>query len=135
MLLFRYIVRRRGDWKLFMKIALVVTLISTAIAMNPRRTTKLKNSPIYYISSPLLSRAILHSAFQYRPQMRLPVRSTSMQTLAQTTSASAVNPLKPLNPYSYSYSSLYKLPIQYVSNAKPVDIVKGMHSMTFNDIQ
>lgn len=114
---------RRGAHELSVKLTLVVTLISTSIAVTPRRTTKLKNSPIYYISSPLLSRAVLHSALQYRPQNRLPVRSTSAQALPQSTSASAVNPL---NPYSYGYSSLYKLPIQFVSNAKPIEIIKGM---------
>ncbi|XP_054159658.1 uncharacterized protein LOC128957867 [Oppia nitens] len=88
--------------------------------MTSRRTTKLKNSPIYYISSPIMSS-------QFWPQLRLPMRTVSTQT---GVSQIAASPIKYSYSLPYSYSSLYKLPINFKSNAKPIEVLKGITKST-----
>jgi hypothetical protein len=89
-------------YPLLLAVILVAMIPLTSSAIMHRKTTNLKNSPIYYIAAPLMHRS---------PMIinRSPMAQTT--TLVET---------------PFSFSQFYKLPIQFISNAKPIDIVKGI---------
>jgi hypothetical protein len=83
-------------------VILVAMIPLTSSAIMHRKTTNLKNSPIYYIAAPLMHRS---------PMI------INRSPMAQTTTLVGT---------PFSFAQFYKLPIQFISNAKPIDIVKGI---------
>lgn len=71
----------------------------------------MKNSPIFYIAAPSLFGA-------GRPNL---MNSFSTQSLL----LNALHSLPAQRPSNFAISQLYRLPIRYLSNAKPIDIISG----------
>jgi hypothetical protein len=90
-------------YPLLLAVILAAMIPLTSSAIMHRKTTNLKNSPIYYIAAPLMHRS---------PMI------INRSPMAQTTTTLVGTP--------FSFSHFYKLPIQFISNAKPIDIVKGI---------
>ena len=69
-----------------------------------RKTSLTKNSPIYYIATNLINRPSV-SSVSHSPSMIMSVPSYHHSNTVK--------------------SQFYKLPIQFLSNAKPIEVIKG----------
>lgn len=69
-----------------------------------RKTSLTKNSPIYYIATNLINRPSV-SSVSHPPSMIMSVPSYHHSNTVK--------------------SQFYKLPIQFLSNAKPIEVIKG----------
>lgn len=122
----------------FRTVALLIVVISSRAecAYLKKDIARLANSPIYYIQTPSLfnSRPMggLNGGFSTANLFLTTLRKVQQQKRAQAAKAAAAAVAQTIVTRPTSASTVYRLPIQFLSNAKPIEVIAGTLLISLN---